>query len=115
MTERRKAFPPLHRRLEPAGSRIPQVLLLDMQVLEQGGRVMVLGCEKAVASACKEALLYTMVGGALAFLACSGDAAYKRVSVSSGTSACTWVSAYNEALACSAVFACNVVLVYTVV
>lgn len=109
--ERRKVFPPLHRRLEPAGSRIPQVLLPDMQVLEQGGHVMVLDWEKSVASVCKEALLCKILGGALAFLACSEAVAYRRVLVSSGI----WVSACNEALACSAVFACNVVLVYTAV
>ena len=116
MKEPGKGFLPLHRRLEPAGSRIHQALLpLGMQPLEQGGFLMVLGCENVVALAsCKEALLCTMGGGA--FLACSEVSAYKRVLVLSGTSAweraCIWVSACNEASVCSAVSACNVVLVY---
>ena len=117
MKETGKGFPPLHRKLEPVGSRIDQVLLpLGMQPLEQGVFLMVLGCENVVALPyCKEALLCTMGGGA--FLACSEVSAYKRVLVLSGTSAweraCIWVSACNEASVCSAVSACNVVLVYT--
>ena len=87
--EQGKGFRLQHWRLEPGGSRIPQLPLLDMQVLAQGGLVRVWGCKKVVALACNEVSLCTKMGGAMV-LACSEVVVYTLVWVLSGKWAYTW-------------------------